>query len=1161
MLRFLNSNLGSIILDDGESFGIPGLQLVKLAENITVENATLYYISNTSVLYAEPNYISTIPPPSPSYSKFQAQDYILSRLQNTLVNDEKFSQQWGLTKIQANNAWDISTGTDSIIIALIDTGVDYSHPDLTGNIWRNPGEISNNGIDDEGNGYIDDIKGWNFVTKSNSPLDDNSHGTHCAGIIAAQTNNHIGVAGTLWNAKIIPIKTFDSSGKGDSWRETEAIKYADKIGAKIISCSWSEVDSTPLKNAIQDSPALFTFAAGNEGNDNDQIKSYPSSYDFPNIISVAATDPSDNLVNIPGWWASNYGKSSVDLAAPGQEIYSTILGNSYGSYSGTSMATPFVAGVAGLIKSKHPELTNAQIKSAILNNVDTVPSLNGKVASGGRLNAYKALKSLESSDDAGSISLQSNPPGAKIYVDGADTGFITPKTIPNIIIGNHTIRCSLNGYDDGYQNVNVIAGQTVSVQMIMNKTVVIPPGTNYIYVSTLGSYGSGNGQFNIPYGIAVDEARNRVYIADTWNHRIQAFDRYGNFITKWGSPGQFIYPFGIAVDKETGYIYTAEQLGNRVQVFSPDGTFIRKWGSSGTGNGQFDWSDCIAVDGARDRVYVTDTRNNRVQIFDRNGNFISKFGSFGSGNGQIKTPYGIAVNPINGYIYVCDPGNSRIQVFDFNGNYQKQFGTPGTGVSQFLDPLGVDIDDTGRVFAAETVNGRIQVFSDSGAYITQWGTFGTGNGQLNMPYDVAVDDINGYVYVADTENSRIQVFAPTTTPSVPPASITNLGNTTFQQTSITWTWIDPTSTDFSKVMVYMDGVFQENVTKGIRTYTASSLTPGTQHTIATRTVGTSGLINQTWVNDTARTAPDAPSFGSAFIQSTPSGAKIYLDYTDTGFVTPRTLSNLATGFHVIRCSLNGYDDTTQTVSITSGQTTNVTINLQKSGNVAPKADFVASTREGGSPLTVQFIDKSTNLPTSWTWTFGDGSTSNERNPTHTYLKSGIYSVKLKVSNLAGTNGLSRSGYIVVSNSGPTPTITPTTQPTTVPTTIVTTVPTTLPTTVPTTIITTIPTTQPTTVQTTVIPPNPPKSDFSASVTSGTNPLTVQFTDKSTNFPISWTWTFGDGSTSTEQNPSHTYVKSGTYSVKLKVSNLKGSSGLSRSNYILVSNAPTPAATT
>lgn len=321
----------------------------------------------------------------------------------------------------------------------------------------------------------------------------------------------------------------------------------------------------------------------------------------------------------------------------------------------------------------------------------------------------------------------------------------------------------------------------------------------------------------------------------------------------------------------------------------------------------------------------------------------------------------------------------------------------------------------------------------------------------------------------------------------------------------------------------------------------------------------------------------SPTTGSISVQSSPTGAKIFIDGIDTNFVTPKTISNLATGNHTIKCNMTGYDDGSQSVTVIPGQTTSVMITLQKSGNVAPKADFSASPRDGESPLTVRFSDKSTSSPTSWSWSFGDGGTSTEQNPSHTYLRPGIYTVKLKVSNNAGTNGLSKSGYIVVSDSGPTPTITPTTQPTTVATTMITTVPTiipttvstithtsqptTFPTTVLTTIITTLPTTPPTTVPTTVIPAAAPKADFSASAREGFSPLTVQFTDKSTSSPTSWLWTFGDGSSSTDQNPTHTYLKAGIYSVKLKVSNSNGSSGLSRSGYIVVSDVQATAATT
>jgi len=482
--------------------------------------------------------------------------------------------------------------------------------------------------------------------------------------------------------------------------------------------------------------------------------------------------------------------------------------------------------------------------------------------------------------------------------------------------------------------------------------------------------------------------------------------------------------------------------------------------------------------------------------------------------------------------------------------------------------------------------------------------------------------LNGY----DDGSQSVNVIAGQTvsvqmilkkTEVLPPGSITRLGNTTFQQTLITWTWTDPSSADFEKVMVYLNGVFQSNVTKGSQKFTATGLNPSSTYTIGTHSIGATGLINLTWVNSTAKTAPNTPSAGSTSIQSNPTGAKIfldgadtgfvtpktisnvpagshvilcrlsgyadnsqtvsvfagqtamvsidlvsipttgsisiqsnptgakiYLDYADTGFVTPKTLPNLAAGSHVIRCSLSGYDDTTQNISVVPGQTTDVMITLQKSGNVAPKADFSASAREGGNPLPVQFTDKSTNSPTSWAWTFGDGSTSTEKNPAHTYVKSGMYSVKLKVSNPAGSNGLSRSGYIVVS-SGPLPTPIPTASPTPTPT------PTVTPTTTPTPIPTLTPTPKPTPTPT----PEPGvlKAGFTADLKTGTQPLVVSFRDLSTGIPTSWSWAFGDGTTSTEQNPTHTYLKAGMYSVKLKVSNSDGSSGLSRSGYIIVSN--------
>ncbi len=269
---------------------------------------------------------------------------------------------------------------------MVDTGVDYNHPDLAPNIWQNTREIIN-GKDDDGNGYVDDVRGWNFVAKNNDPMDDNGHGTHCAGTIAAVGNNGIGVAGTAWNVKIMPLKFLNEKGSGYISDAISAILYASRNGASVISNSWSGTGySQSLKDAIDASNAVVICAAGNSGANADIAPQYPAAFTSSNILSIAATDYNDKLASF-----SNYGAVSVDLAAPGVSIYSTAKSGGYQYLSGTSMATPHVSGVAALLKSQNPSMSASQIRSRIFNSVDVVSSLAGKVASGGRLNAAKAL--------------------------------------------------------------------------------------------------------------------------------------------------------------------------------------------------------------------------------------------------------------------------------------------------------------------------------------------------------------------------------------------------------------------------------------------------------------------------------------------------------------------------------------------------------------------------------------------------------------------------------------------------------------------------------------------------------------------------------------------------------------------------------------------------
>ncbi|PWR69616.1 S8 family peptidase [Methanospirillum lacunae] len=391
-----NADAGTKVIHDTSNSGIPGMQVVQVT-GTTLENAMESYQSNPDVMYVEPDYKISLSPgedtgDAPAMASMQA-------VSSSYPNDPQYPYLWGLhntgqspfygtsnADIQGPLAWGATTGSPAVTVAVVDTGVDYSHPDLAANIWTNPGEIAGNGIDDDGNGYIDDTRGWNFIDKNNNPMDDNGHGTHCAGTIAAIGNNGIGIAGVTWKCKIMPLKFLNSQGDGYVSDAISAILYANLKGVPVISLSWGGLQSQSLKDAIDASSAVVVCAAGNTGANADTNPIYPAAYTSNNVISVAATDYNDKLASF-----SNYGQQSVDLAAPGVSIYSTAPSGGYKFMNGTSMATPYVSGVAALLKSQNPSMTAVQIKSRILSSCDILSSLSGKVATGGRLNAAKAL--------------------------------------------------------------------------------------------------------------------------------------------------------------------------------------------------------------------------------------------------------------------------------------------------------------------------------------------------------------------------------------------------------------------------------------------------------------------------------------------------------------------------------------------------------------------------------------------------------------------------------------------------------------------------------------------------------------------------------------------------------------------------------------------------
>lgn len=345
------------------------------------------------------------------------------------ADDPRFGEQWALTKISAVTAWNISKGSKNVRVGVIDTGINYRHPDLAENIWSNPGETgsdgsgrekSTNGVDDDGNGYIDDHRGWDFLQNDNDPMDGHGHGTHVAGTIGAVGNNKLGISGVNWSTSLVPLRFLDDNGFGSTSNAILAIEYATALKLEITNNSWGGGSySIAMEEAIkanQDAGGLFVAAAGNNRSDNDLNPTYPACHPIQSIISVAALDSRDQLATF-----SNYGKESVHLAAPGVNILSTV-GNNYMEMSGTSMAAPHVSGAAALVKAVWSHYTNHQIKAKLIESVDGIsnPTIDGKLLSGGRLNVARALGAIPANLNLSSVSPKIGSPsgGTKITVRG-----------------------------------------------------------------------------------------------------------------------------------------------------------------------------------------------------------------------------------------------------------------------------------------------------------------------------------------------------------------------------------------------------------------------------------------------------------------------------------------------------------------------------------------------------------------------------------------------------------------------------------------------------------------------------------------------------------------------------------------------------------------------
>ena len=456
----MNSQIGANVL---EEFPEIGWQRVKIPANLKFDKALSLYKSNREVEYVQPNFYY--------------------HLLNT-PNDSQFGTLYGMQKISAPLAWDLTTGSSAVVVADIDTGLKYTHEDLAANAWRNPGEIPNNNIDDDGNGFVDDYYGYDFFYNDSDPIDDaGGHGTHTAGTIGAVGNNNLGVTGVNWNVKIMAIKIYSPNGADStSAMLVNAYNYIrmmknrgvnirvtnNSYGGCGEACGYDQATKDAL-DAMSNAGILNVFAAGNSNQNNDAAPFYPASYASPNLLAVAASDQNDNKASF-----SSYGATSVDVAAPGVGVLSTYNSSntSYITFSGTSMATPHTAGAAALLSAYNPNLSPASLKATLMNTVDVLPQWNAIVKTGGRINVARALQN---------------------------------QTVCTFNLSQNYI--SLNESNGGSFTINVTAPTNCDYSAVSN--------VNWISV-TSGNPGSGNGtvSFTVQAGLPDGQRTGTITIGD-----------------------------------------------------------------------------------------------------------------------------------------------------------------------------------------------------------------------------------------------------------------------------------------------------------------------------------------------------------------------------------------------------------------------------------------------------------------------------------------------------------------------------------------------------------------------------------------------------------------------------------------------------------------------
>ncbi len=748
---------------ESRPLGDYGVFLMKLPEGRTVASAISLLQGQPGIRYAEPDFIGewSAVPNDPTYP-------LMWGMRNTGQSVNGVAGTAG-ADISAEAAWDLTTGSGNVIVAVFDSGVDYLHPDLVANMWVNRGEIAGNGRDDDGNGYVDDVNGYDFASLDADPMDFIGHGTHVTGTVGARGDNSVGTVGVNWNVSLMAVKIGSDFGGPNASAAIEGLNYAVRMGAAVSNHSYGVPRTRAMEDAIiaaRASGHIVVAAAGNSAVNNDLSPAYPASFPQDNIIAVAASDQNDNLAGF-----SNFGLTSVDIAAPGVNIWSTaprngslIFGPNYAFSSGTSMASPMVAGAVALLRSVAPTSNYRSIIDAIYQGADARPSLSGRVATGARLNVANALQQLplaSISVDRSTIAENAGNNAAGLTIRKTIAPVNQPLTV-NIIVGDATelavggltgtsvtipafqrqITLPINAIDDtlldGTQRVSItlrIGGndvETVTIDVTDHETLTLTADPSTV----LENAGAGVGTLTISRSNTDIFPPNRVVAV---GNELIFYDRQG---VESGSRVAVPWPAGVRPTADSVRDVTIMEDG-RIAVFNGANTVYVSIYNIGTGN----WTHQL-IAGAT--ASTTDTGTGGIAT---SGSVIY-ISDLQTGSGD---PYGIvsydtsrtgpgAINRVvtkafgNRLFGSSWPQSSIYELDPSTGAVLRTITSPATGSTR----AGMAFDGQYIWYIVDNNNTLYKVDADTGLTVDTFFTGTTTNGSYE-----GIAWLNGLIYLLD----------------------------------------------------------------------------------------------------------------------------------------------------------------------------------------------------------------------------------------------------------------------------------------------------------------------------------------------------------------------------------------------------------------------------